>query len=78
MKKIVILSGILCLLASTSANARISVNLNFGEPYPAYVEAPYYVEAPIYPTYAVEGGRYHERHDRRRGHDNRGHDNHRR
>jgi hypothetical protein len=72
MKKVIILSGILCLLASFPANARISLNLNLGEPAPAYVEAPYYVQAPVYPTYAVEGGRYHEVHDRRRGPD-RGH-----
>jgi len=86
MKKIIILSGVLCLLASASANARISVDLNFGEPYPAYIEAPEYVSPyPIYPTYAVEGDWHHRHdpHDRRRGNDHRGHnyrgqDNHRR
>ena len=75
MKKILILSGILCLLASTSANARIDVSLGFFEPGPAYVEAPEYVAPyPVYPTYAVEGDRYHrghDRHDHRRGHDRR-------
>jgi len=87
MKKLIILSGMLCLLASTSANAD-SFSLTIGEPQPAYVEAPVYVApAPIYPTYVVEGERYHgwrrghEHHDngnhgrgnRGRGHDDRDH-----
>jgi len=75
MKKIVIVSGMLCLLTSAGANAQISISAIFGEPEPAYVEAPAYVSAPVYPTYAVEGAGYHGRHDRR-GHQ--GHDNHRR
>ena len=61
MKKVIILSCMLCLFAATAANARVSVNLNLGEPAPAYVEAPAYVAAPVYPTYAVEGGRYYNR-----------------
>jgi hypothetical protein len=76
MRKVIILSGVLCLLAGSAANARVSVNLNLGEPAPAYVEAPTYVQAPVYPTYAVEGGRYHERHAPPRRHFR--HDNHRR
>jgi len=59
MKKTIILSGMLCLLAGTSANAD-SFSLTIGEPEPAYVEAPMYVSpSPVYPTYAVEGERYH-------------------
>jgi len=69
MKKIVILSGMLCLLASFPANAQISIQAIFGEPEPAYVEAPTYGTAyPVYPTYAVEPARYHGWHDRRGGH----------
>lgn len=69
MKRIIVASGVLWLLAVAPANAHISVSLGFFEPQPAYIEAPAYVEAPIYPTYAVEPGYYHDRHDRydRRG-----------
>jgi len=78
MKKIIILSGMLCLLISAEATARVNISVGlFGEPAPAYVEAPVYVGAPIYPTYAVEGERYHRGYDHR-GHGRRGHDYRRR
>jgi len=76
MKKIIILSGILCLFVSTEASARLNVDIGlFAEPAPAYVEAPVYVApAPIYPSYVVEGGDRWHGHDRGR---HRGHHRHR-
>jgi hypothetical protein len=76
MKKLIILSGMLCLLVSTEATARVDISVGlFGEPAPAYVEAPVYVApTPIYPSYAEEGGERWHRHDHR---DHRWHDRHR-
>lgn len=69
MKKIIILSGVLCLL-SFSANAQVSIGLNLGFPQPSYVAepGPAYVVAPSYPAY------YQHRHYH---HAPVGHDDHR-
>jgi len=62
MKKILIVSGMFMLLASASANAEVSVGINFGEPVePVYV-APTYVEpAPDWPSYHYD--RHRHRHN---------------
>ncbi len=75
MKNIIILSGLLCLFINAEAVAGVNVSVGlFGEPEPAYVEAPVYVGAPVYPTYAVEGEWYHRHH----GHRDHRRDNHHR
>ena len=62
MKKIIIVSGMLCLLACTPAKAQISIQAFFAEPEPAYVEAPVYASPyPVYPSYVVEPSWHHER-----------------
>jgi len=78
MKKIIIVSSMLCILTCFSANAQISVQANFGEPGPAYGEAPIYGSAyPIYPTYGVEHARYHDQNDHGHGGQRRGGGHHR-
>lgn len=54
MKKIILLSSVLCVLAATSANAQISVTVG----QPVYVERPVYYTPPLY---TVE---YHEYYNR--------------
>lgn len=83
MKKIIILSGALCLLTSYSANAEISVGINLGEP--VYAEPGYYAVAPDYPSEHYDHHRHrhndywaHRQQEERghREHDARNNDNH--
>jgi len=80
MRKIILLSSILCLFISAEATARIDISVGlFGEPAPAYIEAPYYSSYPVYPTYVEEPARYHEQHNRHVNHGKRQkHENRRR
>ncbi len=84
MKKIILLSSAFMLLASASANADVSVGVNFGEP--EYAEPIYLAPAPVYvepgPSYVVAPDWPSEHYDRHRyRHNNywahREHDEHR-
>jgi len=72
MKKIIILSSALCLLGSYSANAEISVNVDF-----PISESPSYVIAPDYPSYHYDHHRHpHNDYWAHRQHDERDHNEH--
>lgn len=61
MKKIILLSGALCVIVAASASAQVSVSVG----QPVYVERPVYYTPPLYTTTYVE---YERRYPRYNGH----------
>lgn len=77
MKKMLFLSAVVCVIASSEARAQVSVGLNFGYPQPSYVvePGPAYAVTPAYPAYYQNYGyRHHHWHDERRRHHEERHD----